>query len=266
MHKSKSNIDKEGQRKPKVTIKQIRSTAQKPKDQEAYLAWFVHRRISPLVTWVLAQTPVTPNAVTWSMFFVGFSGGILLSLKSPLLAFLGALCYQILYLLDCVDGELARVTKILSPIGEPLDRIMHYATDIALFTGTGMGLYFRTNQVFLLYVMLVIIVFHISYTFSIDVLFSLYPGKKKYLSNKIRTESGLKRGIFKIFGMLSSISTIFTILLITLGFDLFFPNLIHSWGISTFYYIVISVILVVRTCIRIPRFYKIARDSAGCEP
>lgn len=88
------------------------------------------------------------------MIVLGIAGGILLATPSYVLAFLGILCFHLMYLLDCVDGELARSAKKFTPVGEPLDHITHYITDTSLLMGTGIGLFFRSNQVVILFFMI----------------------------------------------------------------------------------------------------------------
>lgn len=244
-----------------MTLKEIRTEAQKPKDQESIMAWYLYRRVSPFVTWVLARTLVTPNMVTWSMFVFGIAGGVLLSMKSSLMAFLGPFCFQLLYLLDCVDGELAKITRTFSPLGEPLDLLCHYVTETALYVGTGIGLYFRTEQNFILYVMLMVTIFQLFHRTSIATLYLLYGAKKNILFKKVRTEGRFKNTFFKIIGFFSRSDSVYSVLILTLGFDLFFPGLLHPWGVTIFYYIGIGVLIVAKTLIRIPRLYRLAKES-----
>jgi phosphatidylglycerophosphate synthase len=95
------------------------------------------RRVSPYLTRALLPTGVSPNAVTGLMSVVGLAAAALLSLPGVLAAVGALLLIQLQLLLDCSDGELARVRGQSSPAGIYLDRIGHYLTEAALPIGLG---------------------------------------------------------------------------------------------------------------------------------
>ena len=95
------------------------------------------RRVSPYLTRALLPTRVSPNAVTGAMSVVGLGAAALTSLTSVTAAIGAALLIQLQLLLDCTDGELARVRGQSSPAGIYLDRIGHYLTEAALPIGLG---------------------------------------------------------------------------------------------------------------------------------
>jgi len=95
------------------------------------------RRVSPYLTRALLPTGISPNAVTGMMSVVGLVAAALLSLVSLWAALGAVLLIQLQLLLDCSDGELARVRGQSSPAGIYLDRIGHYLTEAALPIGLG---------------------------------------------------------------------------------------------------------------------------------
>ena len=95
------------------------------------------RRVSPYLTRLLLPTPVSANQVTGLMTLVGLAAAALTSLPSLAAAIGAALLIQLQLLLDCSDGELARVRGQSSPAGIYLDRIAHYLTEAALPIGLG---------------------------------------------------------------------------------------------------------------------------------
>jgi phosphatidylglycerophosphate synthase len=95
------------------------------------------RRVSPYLTRALLPTAVSPNALTGLMSVVGLAAAALLSLNGILAALGAVLLIQLQLLLDCSDGELARVRGQSSPAGIYLDRIGHYLTEAALPIGLG---------------------------------------------------------------------------------------------------------------------------------
>ncbi len=244
MEKQKSN-------EIKITIKYIRQNAQKPKSQESWLAWYFFRHLSPYLTWLLARTPVTPNAVTWTMLIVGIAGGILLATPSYTLAFLGIFAYHLLYLLDCVDGELARSKKKFSPVGEPLDHIVHYITETALLMGAGIGLYLRSNLIFILIAMAVLVLSNLFHHTAVDTILQFYPVANEK-SNQSQPLGTIKRWL----GFFSRMESVYVFMLLTLGFDLFFHPFPHPWGVTTFYYFGLAVVFLVKVFPRIKHFYR----------
>jgi phosphatidylglycerophosphate synthase len=95
------------------------------------------RRVSPYLTRALLPTRLSANVVTGFMSVVGLGAAALTSLPSLAAAIGAALLIQLQLLLDCSDGELARVRGESSPAGIYLDRIGHYLTEAALPIGLG---------------------------------------------------------------------------------------------------------------------------------
>jgi phosphatidylglycerophosphate synthase len=103
----------------------------KPKD----ILWnrFVARPLAAVVIVPLARTSVTPNQITLATLAVFLAG-------AAVMAFLpgwGALCVgagivEISYVLDCADGQLARLKGTSSPVGAHLDFLMDELKAFAL--------------------------------------------------------------------------------------------------------------------------------------
>jgi phosphatidylglycerophosphate synthase len=95
----------------------------KPKD----ILWnrFVARPLAAVVIVPLARTRVTPNQVTLATLAVFLAGAALMALGRGW----GALCagaaiLEVSYVLDCADGQLARLKGTSSPVGAHLDFLM----------------------------------------------------------------------------------------------------------------------------------------------
>jgi len=109
--------------KKKYVVKQRR--------QHEYFAnkYYAHI-IDPFFTKIAYDLKVSPNTVT---IIAGLSG-ILASfsfMMNWLLA--GALLLQFHYILDCVDGNLARLTNRITPLGAKLDKIFDQIVRLTLF-------------------------------------------------------------------------------------------------------------------------------------
>jgi phosphatidylglycerophosphate synthase len=89
------------------------------------LADYYAALISPCCTRLFLRWGVIPNAVTIGMIVSGMLGAVLFA--TPLFAakIAGAVLIHLWYILDCSDGEVARLTGIFSPFGTELDQIAH---------------------------------------------------------------------------------------------------------------------------------------------
>jgi hypothetical protein len=84
--------------------------------------WF-YRPIGFRIAKLLCHTGITPNMITILSIFVGAAAGPLFYQHDRLLILLGIISLIIANILDCVDGQLARLTGIKSEIGRILDGI-----------------------------------------------------------------------------------------------------------------------------------------------
>jgi phosphatidylglycerophosphate synthase len=108
--------------------------------RDGYLDRLVFRRLSRRLTDRLLRTPASPNAVTVLGIACGVTGGLAVALPW---AFAGALAAALLVasaVLDCADGELARLRHAESRLGHVLDVIGDTAVHVALFSGIALAL------------------------------------------------------------------------------------------------------------------------------
>jgi phosphatidylglycerophosphate synthase len=82
--------------------------------------WF-YRPVGFRIAKMLRNTKVTPNMITVLSIFIGAAAGPLFYSSSRLPVLLGIACLVTANILDCVDGQLARLTGIKSEIGRILD-------------------------------------------------------------------------------------------------------------------------------------------------
>lgn len=95
--------------------------------------WYVvHRRISIYLTWALLHTPATPNHVTFLMMVLGAAGAVLLASPSFAVNLAGFALLYLSFLLDKVDGEMARYRAVESPRAILLDRFHHLVIEPAV--------------------------------------------------------------------------------------------------------------------------------------
>ncbi len=108
-------------------------------ESEPY-AWHVVRRVSIHVTLLLARLGVSPNAVTLLAMALGLAGACAWALGTDLGFVAGGMLFQLMYLFDCCDGELARHLDRTSPRGAFLDLTGHFFVNSAMVLGAGIGL------------------------------------------------------------------------------------------------------------------------------
>lgn len=94
---------------------------------------YFYRRAAFPAAKALSSTPVTPNMVTIVSIFVGVAGGICFYPGALKWDLAGAGLLIIANLLDCVDGQLARITGIKSTLGRILDGVAGNLWFIAIY-------------------------------------------------------------------------------------------------------------------------------------
>lgn len=80
---------------------------------------------SPLFTLLFLRWKIIPNVVTVMMIGSGVLGAAIFALPGMAAKILGAVLIHLWYILDCSDGEVARITRIFSSYGTQLDQIAH---------------------------------------------------------------------------------------------------------------------------------------------
>ena len=101
----------------------------------------LNRILSRPLTHLLLRTPLTPNQITFLTLAFGVLAGVFFSSGLYLQTLLGAFFYQTAVVLDNCDGEVARAKNMKSEFGSWLDIAADFFTDVALFTGIGLGVY-----------------------------------------------------------------------------------------------------------------------------
>src|SRR5690242_16896963 len=106
------------------TNDELRSLAQNQLEPAIYVP---ARRLSIHISSLLVGTPVTPNQVTlgWGTCLVASSGLFFAGYQR-----MAAVLIAVAYVLDCVDGELARLRGSGSNVGSILEQMVHWFTNL----------------------------------------------------------------------------------------------------------------------------------------
>ena len=108
----------------------------KPKD----ILWntWVARPLAAVLLVPLARTRVTPNQVTFtSLAFFVAAAALLVGLPGYAGLLIAVAVLELSYVLDCADGQLARLRGTSSPIGAHLDFLMDELKAFLLVAATG---------------------------------------------------------------------------------------------------------------------------------
>jgi phosphatidylglycerophosphate synthase len=95
---------------------------------------YLYRPLSSRAAALLAPTFVTPIQITWAGALLVIAGAIAFGTGSYVL---GAVLTLVGEIIDCVDGDLARITGRTSRWGAFLDSVLDRWTDAALILGLG---------------------------------------------------------------------------------------------------------------------------------
>ncbi len=93
------------------------------------LTHYVYRRFSIPIAKLLIPTGVSPNTITIIATLLGFYSAYLIAINNIVL---GVVVLFISQILDCVDGDLARLTNRVTRLGAYLDRVLDRFVDASL--------------------------------------------------------------------------------------------------------------------------------------
>jgi 1L-myo-inositol 1-phosphate cytidylyltransferase / CDP-L-myo-inositol myo-inositolphosphotransferase len=106
---------------------------------DGFVDRYFNRKCSPWLTRWMLQTSLSPNAITVLATAVGLLAAGAFAVGDYLTGILGAVLFQLAAILDCCDGEVARLKFLESPFGAQLDIILDNVVHIALFAGIAWG-------------------------------------------------------------------------------------------------------------------------------
>ncbi|GAB3970729.1 hypothetical protein GCM10029978_044620 [Actinoallomurus acanthiterrae] len=106
----------------KFTLEEVKSRTFKARDAW-WTVFLVDPLAGPLVVGTANRTKITPNQITWGALFLGLgSAGCFLMADWKWLV-LGALLYHLSFVLDCMDGKIARLKGNGTVLGGWLDYV-----------------------------------------------------------------------------------------------------------------------------------------------
>jgi len=95
---------------------------QSKKKRDNFWTEWISRPPAALLVWMLKGTRVTPNQVSFFAIAVAAGGcATMIGWRTWLGLIVAGLLLQLAYIIDCVDGQLARIKSMASPVGALLD-------------------------------------------------------------------------------------------------------------------------------------------------
>ena len=104
---------------------------------EGFVDRYFNRRLSAPLTRLFLAAGVSANAVTVLSILIGLIGAVAFSIGTYGMAVLGAVLFQLAAVVDCSDGEVARLTFSESRLGHQLDLIGDNVVHMAIFGALG---------------------------------------------------------------------------------------------------------------------------------
>mgnify|MGYP003951079753 CR=1 FL=1 len=101
---------------------------------------YLHNPLAASIVQLLKDTSVTPNQVTYFSVFVGLVSAYIFSIGTLQAFFFAGILLEIVLILDCVDGQLARAKGCSSDLGRLLDGIAGYVIYLSVLTGIMIGI------------------------------------------------------------------------------------------------------------------------------
>lgn len=115
-----------------MTISELRAVTQNIEEPPTYR---LPRLLSIYLTHLLLPTRVTPNAVTFFQWFLLVAAALFFAATRSWSNVVGAILIFLSYIIDCVDGELARGRGTSSKIGSQLEQMVHWTGGGLLLLG-----------------------------------------------------------------------------------------------------------------------------------
>lgn len=125
------------------SLKKVRKKAMK---EDNDLFSYPFRFISTIITKWLLKTNITPTTVTIIHVIIGIIASILFGFGQYNLTIIASILFTISFILDMVDGEIARYKEITSKIGGWLDHITDHMLLLFAMVGIALGNFSNTND------------------------------------------------------------------------------------------------------------------------
>jgi len=108
---------------------------------EGFVDRYFNRKVSRWFTRLFLAMGLSPNSITALAGFIGLVAAAGFGIGTYSAGIVAALLFQLAAVIDCCDGEVARLTFTESPFGAWLDIVLDNIVHMAIFAGIAVGLY-----------------------------------------------------------------------------------------------------------------------------
>jgi phosphatidylglycerophosphate synthase len=108
---------------------------------EGFVDRYFNRKLSRWFTRLFLAIGLSPNSVTALAGLIGLLAAAGFGLGTYSAGVVAAVLFQLAAVIDCCDGEVARLTFTESPFGAWLDLVLDNIVHMAIFAGIAVGLY-----------------------------------------------------------------------------------------------------------------------------
>jgi phosphatidylglycerophosphate synthase len=167
------------------SLAEVRRLTEKKRD-----AWWtvllVDPVATPLVRWTAKWTRITPNQITWAALVLGLGSAACFATGAWTWLLVGAGLYHVSFVLDCMDGKLARLTGRGSVFGAWLDYVFDRVRVLACAVALMGGQYHRTgNESYLWLALAVTFLDMLRYVDALQI-FKIRHGMRKQIKARAR--------------------------------------------------------------------------------
>lgn len=176
----------------RIAFCEFERRCQKP-DHRRVGNWMARRISRPAalrITWLVAPWGISANTATLAAWGCGVAASAALGWGTVGGWLLGAALLQLWYLLDHVDGQLARLHGTASLDGVQLDYLMHHTINLLVPLGIGFGLFVRWSEPWWLLAGLAWGMSLLLITLQHDARYKAFAGRLKRLRGKLDVVGG----------------------------------------------------------------------------
>jgi phosphatidylglycerophosphate synthase len=120
---------------------------QSKKKRDNFWTEWISRPPAALLVWMLKGTRVTPNQVSFLAIAVAAGGcATMIGWRTWLGLIVAGLLLQLAYIIDCVDGQLARIKSMASPVGALLDFMLDEVKAFLVIAAAATRLFLQSHD------------------------------------------------------------------------------------------------------------------------
>lgn len=252
-----------------VQFRELRTSLQGPRKMaDAWYGKWVIRRISIYITWLFARLGLGPNRVTFLSLVFGLIGIASLAKGHFTIGILGL---NLWYLLDHVDGEMARLRNDMSLAGTFFDTVINFLIQPFTFLGLCVGLGPQTEWKTLYWgivaaigslMLLAIPMTEEAVLFNESIKKKIAYEKNASHSSEAKGRSVLRRGYSLLHTFITYPFVLLTMTVGYLGLLIFTDHILYH---TIFFYRFLIVYACLVTAVWIPQlFYKVYFRTLDC--